>query len=155
MELLQSCTKPSIWSIHDPVHRSMLITHENFMMIWWQEHSEKGVTDGLRRTDRQMDGGTEVFLELLKIRGQGLKCSQWSKWHSRPSFLLIYIHFISHQSHKNFSWNTAIFIFDLENQRSRSWGQSWGERLDPASVWRALLFPLPVNQTNHAWYVCT
>ena len=25
-----------------------------------------------------MDEGTEVFLELLKIRGQGLKCSQWS-----------------------------------------------------------------------------
>ena len=32
---------------------SMLITSENFMMIWWQEHSEKGVTD------RQTDGRTD------------------------------------------------------------------------------------------------
>ena len=24
---------------------SMVITHENFMMVWWQEHCEKGVTD--------------------------------------------------------------------------------------------------------------
>ena len=39
----------------------------NFMVIQWQEHDEKDVTDG--RTDRQTDGGTdgrpEVFLELL------------------------------------------------------------------------------------------
>ena len=28
---------------------SMVITPENFMMVWWWEHSEKGVTDG--RTD--------------------------------------------------------------------------------------------------------
>ena len=32
---------------------SMVITFENFMMILWQEHCEKGVTDG--RTDRQTD----------------------------------------------------------------------------------------------------
>ena len=29
----------------------------NFMMIWWWEHSQKGVTD--RQTDRQTDGQTE------------------------------------------------------------------------------------------------
>ena len=33
---------------------SLVITLENFMMIWWWEHSQKGVTD--RRTDRQTDG---------------------------------------------------------------------------------------------------
>ena len=33
---------------------SMVITSENFTMIRWQEHSEKGVTD--RQTDRQTDG---------------------------------------------------------------------------------------------------
>ena len=36
---------------------SMVITPENFMMIRWEEHSVKGVTD--RRTDRQTDGQTE------------------------------------------------------------------------------------------------
>ena len=33
---------------------SLVITPENFMMIRWWEHGEKGVTDG--RTDRQTDG---------------------------------------------------------------------------------------------------
>ena len=33
---------------------SMVITSENFMMIQWQEHSEKGVTD--RQTDGRTDG---------------------------------------------------------------------------------------------------
>ena len=41
---------------------SMVITPENFMMIWWQEHCEKSVTD------RQTDGQTKVFLELLGRR---------------------------------------------------------------------------------------
>ena len=40
---------------------TMVITPENFMMIWWWEHGEKGVTDGQtdRRTDRQTDRQTE------------------------------------------------------------------------------------------------
>ena len=36
---------------------SLVITPENFMMIRWWEHSQKGVTD--RRTDRQRDGRTD------------------------------------------------------------------------------------------------
>ena len=50
---------------------SLVITPENFVMIWWQEHSEKGVTDRQtgRQTDRQThrrtDRQKEVFLELL------------------------------------------------------------------------------------------
>ena len=36
---------------------SLVITPENFMMIWWQEHSENGVTDG--RTDRRTDRRTD------------------------------------------------------------------------------------------------
>ena len=36
---------------------SLVITPENFMMIRWGEHSQKGVTDG--RTDRQTDRRTE------------------------------------------------------------------------------------------------
>ena len=40
---------------------SLVITPENFMMIRWGEHSQKGVTDGQtdRQTDGQMDRGTE------------------------------------------------------------------------------------------------
>ena len=36
---------------------SLVITPENFMMIWWWEHSQKGVTDG--RTDGRTDRRTE------------------------------------------------------------------------------------------------
>ena len=36
---------------------SLVITPENFMMIGWWEHGQKGVTD--RRTDRQTDGQTD------------------------------------------------------------------------------------------------
>ena len=36
---------------------SLVITPENFMMIGWWEHSQKGVTD--RRTDRQTDRRTD------------------------------------------------------------------------------------------------
>ena len=40
---------------------SNVITPENFMMIRWWEHSQKGVTDGQtdRRTDGQTDGQTD------------------------------------------------------------------------------------------------
>ena len=40
---------------------SLVITPENFMMIRWWEHSEKGVTDRQtdRQTDRRMDGRTD------------------------------------------------------------------------------------------------
>ena len=36
---------------------SLVITPENFMMIGWREHSQKGVTD--RRTDGRTDGRTD------------------------------------------------------------------------------------------------
>ena len=42
---------------------SLVTTHENFVIMQWQEHSEKGVTD--RQTDGQTDRPTEVFLQLL------------------------------------------------------------------------------------------
>ena len=35
---------------------SLVIITDNFMMIWWWEHSQKGVTDG--QTDGQTDGRT-------------------------------------------------------------------------------------------------
>ena len=46
---------------------SLVATPENFVMIRWQQHSKKCVTD--RQADRRTDGRTdrqkEVFLELL------------------------------------------------------------------------------------------
>ena len=44
---------------------SLVITPENFMMIQWWEHSQKGVTDG--RTDGETDRRTEPFIELLGL----------------------------------------------------------------------------------------
>ena len=55
---------------------TMVITPENFMMIRWWEHGEKGVTD--RRTDRQTDGQTDR-------RTENTIC--WAAW----SQLKIYI----------------------------------------------------------------
>ena len=36
---------------------SLVITHKNFVMLRWQKHSEKGVTD--RQTDKQTDKQTD------------------------------------------------------------------------------------------------
>ena len=47
------------WSFAWTSLLSLVITPENCMMIRWWEHSEKGVTD------RQTDGRTEPFIELL------------------------------------------------------------------------------------------
>ena len=44
------------------------------MKIRWEEHSEKGVTDG--QTDGRTDGGTEVFLDLLGHSLSYLKSSE-------------------------------------------------------------------------------
>ena len=55
---------------------SLVITSENFMMIWWWEHGEKGVTDRRTdgRTDRRTDGRTDWTSHIaawsqLKISG--------------------------------------------------------------------------------------
>ena len=47
---------------------SLVITPKNFMMIRWQEHSEKGVTDG--RTDRQTENTIcrAVWSQLKSLR---------------------------------------------------------------------------------------
>ena len=45
---------------------SRVITPENFMMIRWQDHSEKGVTDG--RTDRRTDGQDHSYSCLVAAK---------------------------------------------------------------------------------------
>ena len=50
---------------------TMVITPENFMMIGWWEHGEKGVTDGRtdRRTDRRTDWTSHIAAWLqLKLK---------------------------------------------------------------------------------------
>ena len=59
---------------------SMVITPENFMMIRWQEHSEKGMTD--RQTDRQTDRGVlrAAWSQLKNGYGFGEKSGHHAKW---------------------------------------------------------------------------
>ena len=45
------------WPFASTLPWSNVITPENFMMIRWWEHSQKGVTDG--QTDRRTDGRTD------------------------------------------------------------------------------------------------
>ena len=46
-----------LWPFAWTLPWSNVITPENFMMIRWWEHSQKGVTDG--QTDRRTDGRTD------------------------------------------------------------------------------------------------
>ena len=67
------------WPFAWTLRWSLVINPENFMMIRWWEHSQKGVTD--RRTDGQTDGQTDrrkiPFVELL---GRSQKCTQLCYW---------------------------------------------------------------------------
>ena len=49
---------------------TMVITPENFMMIWWWEHGEKGVTDGQTdgRTEGRMDGLNQSYSCLVTVK---------------------------------------------------------------------------------------
>ena len=70
---------------------SLVITPENFMMIRWWEHSQKGVTDRRtdgqtdRRTDGQTDGQTENT--ICRAAWSQLKIALWKKC---PSCLKIH-----------------------------------------------------------------
>ena len=64
---------------------SLVITPENFMMVGWWEHSQKGVTD--RRTDRQTDGRTDWTIH--RAAWSQLKTRQiWGIWKLRPAYSL-------------------------------------------------------------------
>ena len=54
---------------------SLVITPENFMMIRWWEHSQKGVTG--RQTDRRTDGQTENT--ICRAAWSQLKNYSWKK----------------------------------------------------------------------------
>ena len=65
------------WSFAWTSLLSLVISPENFMMIWWQEHSEKGVTD------RQTDGWTER--DVLRAAWSQIKIKHFSRQHSNSS----------------------------------------------------------------------
>ena len=54
------------WSFAWTSLLSLVITPENFMMIRWWEHGEKGVTD--RQTDRQTDGLNHLYSCLVAAK---------------------------------------------------------------------------------------
>ena len=71
---------------------TMVITPENFMMIRWWEHGEKGVTD--RRTDGQTDGRTDGLNQsyscLVAAKKYAILSSNVRQWvnslHTVPTF---------------------------------------------------------------------
>ena len=69
---------------------SLVMTPENFMMIWWWEHGQKGVTDGQTdgQTDRQTDG-----------KYHSLSCLVAAKNNRAPllCYFKVYASFRSHQ----------------------------------------------------------
>ena len=89
---------------------SLVITPENFMMIQWWEHGEKGVTD--RQTDRRTDGLNQSYSCLVAAKNRNtawlrdtVRQTSWGKaaaataaefprdvclaaWHNHAVFLL-------------------------------------------------------------------
>ena len=82
------------WPFAWTLRWSLVITPENFMMIRWWEHSQKGVTD--RRTDGQTDRRTDRQTEntICRAAWSQLKtrCMQtrqiWGIWKLRPAYSL-------------------------------------------------------------------
>ena len=67
------------WPLARTSFLSMVITPENFMMIRWEEHSEKGVSD--RQTDRRTDGRTDGQTE------RGVLRAAWSQLKINSAFV--------------------------------------------------------------------
>ena len=66
---------------------SMVITPENFRMIWWEEHCQKGVTDG--QTDRQTDGKKCSESCLVAAKNSHFGQSNLIKWAVMPMIELV------------------------------------------------------------------
>ena len=83
---------------------SLVITPENFMMIRWWEHSQKGVTDRQtdRQTDRRTDGQTEnticraawsqlKILKLILVCHTDILCNRWPLGEVLPDKEMSYV----------------------------------------------------------------
>ena len=69
---------------------TMVITPENFIMIWWWEHGEKGVTDRQtdRRTDGQTDGLNQSYSCLVAAKNVYVNIRVNQQQFFKPSFCL-------------------------------------------------------------------
>ena len=85
---------------------SLVITPENFMMIWWWEHSQKGVTDG--QTDRQTDGKYHSLSCLVAAKNR-----VWGFW----AQILITRHYLMVCFKKNSI--CVYFFFQVELQQHK------------------------------------
>ena len=66
---------------------SLVITPENFMMIRWEEHSEKGVRQTVRQTDRQTERGVlRAAWSQLKISMNLYISCKFNEWALNFSF---------------------------------------------------------------------
>ena len=84
---------------------SVVITPENFMMIRWWEHSQKGVTD--RQTDGQTDRQTEntihraAWSQLKKITTS--ESRNLAKWHFNKYYTCKWFHIYC--TFENYNWS--------------------------------------------------
>ena len=69
---------------------TMVITPENFMMIRWWEHGEKGVTD--RRTGRRTDGLNQSYSCLVAAKNSEISLVQFAS--TRMEVLVLFIYHI-------------------------------------------------------------
>ena len=110
---------------------SLVITPESFMMIWWWEHGEKGVTDRRTdgQTDRQTDGLNQSYSCLVAAKNQSstsltfVRGKLIATYHNKtrifayvlgnPLYLFIYII----QSWHRFSVLGSTMEFEFNHQR--------------------------------------
>ena len=109
---------------------SLVITPENFMMIRWWEHNQKGVTD--KRTDRQTD-----WLFHWAAWSQ-LKISAWTKATRRPKYESVF----GCHTHRNFA------LFHQNSLGPFYWHgftliPAWISNHTPSKMWDEITYPFP------------
>ena len=97
---------------------SLGITPENFMMIQWWEHGEKGVTDG--QTDGQTDRWTDWTIH--RAAWSQLKCILWSSLLQWMACHLNQCHLTLNEAHKStcrsiFKWHIKTFCHKIQLKR--------------------------------------
>ena len=84
---------------------SLAVTPENFMMIWWWEHSKKKCD---RQTDRPTDGRTDRQTDWTICKAAWLQLKNNRCYFlSKAKFLLIYAKW--HTEHINVGWSVWDF----------------------------------------------
>ena len=104
---------------------SMVIIPENFRMIRWQEHCQKGVTDG--QTDRQTDGNKKVLINSCLVAAKKYFDSRfyfspiWSIYNKSPQ-LLAQEGALNRWTHGNITlWTNTITISMRTSKDLRKW----------------------------------